>query len=188
MKSDTRNKILETASELFYKKGYNITGVNEIIEAAGIAKATLYSHFSSKEDILLAYLDSKDAELLKNIKEFCNKKTKGNKRLIAVLQFLVPFFQQDNFNGCWCIRTLAEVPMQNQKVRLKIKNSKKNFFDFLEHLVLENKPELSAKEKKQLTNLLYLLYESAITESHIHNAEWPIEASISLLEDKLMKG
>ena len=40
MKSDTRHHIIETASELFYKKGYNSTGINEIIKESGIAKAT----------------------------------------------------------------------------------------------------------------------------------------------------
>ena len=70
MKSNTRAKIIETASELFYTKGYNLTGINEIIKESGIAKATLYSHFNSKEDLLVAYLEAKDAELLKNIKSF----------------------------------------------------------------------------------------------------------------------
>jgi len=58
---------------------------------AGIAKATLYSHFKSKEDLCIAYLDFRDSELLKNIKEFCVSKPKGNSRLIAVLEFLIPF-------------------------------------------------------------------------------------------------
>ena len=185
MKNDTRHHIIETASELFYKNGYNSTGINEIIKASGIAKATLYSHFKSKEDLLLVYLDVKDTELIKHIKEFCNNKPKGNKRLIAVLEFLVSFFNQDNFNGCWCIRSIAEVSKENQRVRLKIKSNKKKFLNFLKQLVIENKPELSSIKQEQLSNQLYLLYEGALTESHIHNAEWPIETSIVILKDKL---
>lgn len=185
MKSETRNIIIETASELFYKKGYNLTGINEIIKESGIAKATLYSHFKSKEDLLIAYLDSKDTELLKNIKAFCESKPKGDKRLVAVLEFLIPFFQQENFNGCWCIRSVAEVPRKNQKIRSKIKGNKKRFHDFLKQLVKENKAEISSKKQERLANELYLLYEGAITESHIHGAEWPIDTAISLLKDKL---
>ena len=187
MRSDTKNKILETASELFYKKGYNLTGINEIIEVSGIAKATLYSHFKSKEDILIAYLELRDTELLKNIKEFCTKKSKGNKRLIAVLEFLIPFFNQDDFNGCWCIRSIAEVPTDNKKVRTKIKSNKKKFLSFLEQLVSENKSELSLSKRKELASQIYLLYEGALTESHIHNEEWPIKTSIGLLKDRLKK-
>lgn len=185
MKSDTRHHIIETASELFYKKGYNSTGINEIISEAGIAKATLYSHFKSKEDLLIAYLDVKDAELINHIRAFCHSKPKGNMRLIAVLEFLFPFFNQDNFNGCWCIRSLAEVSKENQRVRLKVRSNKKKFITFLEQLVIENKPQLNSIKQEQLSNQLYLLYEGALTECHIHNAEWPIETSIVILKDKL---
>ncbi|MCI4671762.1 MAG: TetR/AcrR family transcriptional regulator [Bacteroidia bacterium] len=185
MKNGTRRHIIEIASELFYKNGYNSTGINEIIKESGIAKATLYNHFKSKEDLLLVYLDVKDNELIKHIKEFCNNKPMGNNRLIAVLEFLVFFFKQDNFNGCWCIRSMAEVPKENQRVRLKIKSNKKKFLDFLQQLVIENKPELSLTKQEQLGNQLYLLYEGALTESHIHDAVWPIETSIVILKDKL---
>ena len=185
MKTDTRHHIIEIASELFYKNGYNSTGINEIIKESGIAKATLYSHFKSKEDLLLVYLDVKDAELIKHIQVFCNSKPQGNKRLIAVLEFLVSFFNQDNFNGCWCIRSIAEVSKENERVRLKIKSNKEKFRNFLRQLVIENKPTWSAIKQEQLGNQLYLLYEGALTESHIHNAEWPIETSILMLKDKL---
>ena len=54
--SEVKNRIIETASSLFYKNGYNATGINEIISETGIAKATLYNHFKSKEDICLAQI------------------------------------------------------------------------------------------------------------------------------------
>lgn len=185
MKNETRHHIIETASELFYKKGYNSTGINEIIKESGIAKATLYNHFKSKEDLLIAYLDVKDAELIKHVGVFCNSKPEGDKRLIAVLEFLFPFFKQDNFNGCWCIRSVAEVSKENQRVRLKIKSNKEKFLTFLKQLVFENKPEWSSIRQEQLSNQLYLLYEGALTECHIHDAEWPIETSIVIFKDKL---
>ena len=149
MKNDTRNKIIETAAELFYQKGYNLTGINEIISESGIAKATLYSHFKSKEDLLVAYLVKKDGQLLKEIKAFCNHKPKGNQRLIAVLEFLIQFFNQDDFNGCWCIRSIAEVPRSNQNIRLTIKNNKTEFRHFLQQLVAENKTDLSAENQNK---------------------------------------
>ena len=188
MRQDTRNTIIRTASDLFYEKGYNLTGINEIIEKSGIAKATLYSHFRSKEELLLAYLDAKDQELLKNIKVFCENKPKGNDRLIAVLEFLIPFFNQENFNGCWCIRSVAEVPREKEKVRLKIKTNKKLFHQFLQALVEENRPKLGPEIQKQLTNELYLLYEGALTESHIHGEDWPIRTAIRLLKNILKQG
>ncbi len=185
--SNVRQNIIETASELFYKNGYNLTGINEIIKASGIAKATLYNHFKSKEDLLISYLVEKDRQLLTNISAFCDRKPKGNKRLIAVLEFLIPFFNQENFNGCWCVRSIAEVPRANKRVRSIIKSNKEKFRAFLVQLVKENKSSLSSKNQKEIANQLYLLYEGAVTESHIHDADWPIASSIRLLKDILKK-
>jgi len=70
MKISVKERILETASHLFYEKGYNLTGINEIIEKAGVAKASLYSHFRSKEDICLAYLIRMDGNLVKDLRAF----------------------------------------------------------------------------------------------------------------------
>jgi AcrR family transcriptional regulator len=53
----TREMIVRTASMLFYRQGYSNTGINQIIEEAGVAKSTLYQQFRSKEDILLVYLE-----------------------------------------------------------------------------------------------------------------------------------
>lgn len=181
--SKTRTLIIQTASELFYKNGYNSTGINEVIAKAGIAKATLYSHFKSKEDLCIAYLAYRDEILSKNIREFCAKQAKGDAQLLAILKFLIPFFKSEQFNGCWCIRTIAEIQPDNKNIRQCIQTSKLNFLEFIQSLVKENKPKLVLKAQKQLARQIYLLYESAVSESHLHNNIWPIKESINLLKD-----
>ena len=181
----TKNLIIETASELFYTRSYNLVGINEIIEKSGIAKATLYNNFKSKEDLCLAYLDKRDKELLINIQKFCSEKPKGNKRLIAVLEFLIPFFESDDFNGCWCLRTLAEVPPSNVKIRNKIKANKTSFLSFIHSLVKENKQDLSKAKQEKLARSIYLLYEGAVSESHLQNECWPITQGIDVLKTLL---
>ena len=185
MKQDTRQKIINTASDLFYEKGYNLTGINEIIEKSDIAKATLYSHFKSKEDLLLAYLDEKDREATEKLMAFTNKKAKGNKRIISVLEFLNTFYHTKEFNGCWCVRSVAEVPVENEKVRKKISQNKQKFLNVLQTIIKENRPDLHYSKQKQLAQQVYVLYEGAMTESHLHSADWPIKTAISLLKDKL---
>ncbi len=186
-KSETRELIVKTATELFYRKGYNLTGINEIIAEAGIAKATLYSHFRSKEDLCIAYLEYKNEDLLNNIDTFCNEKLVGEDRLIAVLEFLIPFFESDGFNGCWCIRTVAEIPKENEKIRKTIQNQKKGFLAYLVTLVETNLPDLEPEEQVKLASQIYMLYEGAVSESHLHNSPWPIYESIDLLKTVLDK-
>ena len=187
MKSVTYNKILETASDLFYSRGYNLVGINEIIEESDIAKATLYSHFKSKEDILMAYLDHKDKTLFASMKEHLVKKRKGDAKIIGIISFLENFSKSDNFNGCWCIRSIAEVPTDKKHIREKIKASKKSFLSYITEVISENKPHLKKGQLQSLSNQVYLLYEGAVAESHIHNENWPIKTAIGLLKDILKK-
>ena len=76
--SEVKNRIIETASLLFYKNGYNSTGINEIISEAGIAKATLYNHFKSKEELCLAYLRFKDKTFKEEIEAMQIQRKKEN--------------------------------------------------------------------------------------------------------------
>ena len=180
--SNVRQNIIETASHLFYQNGYNLTGINEIIREAGIAKATLYSHFKSKTDICVAYLEYKNGELMDDINAFVNKYEKGNKKVLSLFDFLKTFFKSKGFNGCWCINTVSELPANEEVVRTVIKNQKKGLLQFIQNLVTDNISQKSKKENEMLAKQIYLLYEGAISESHLHQDVWPILSAKSLCE------
>ena len=55
-KSDPRERLLRTAESLFQAQGYRATGINQLLEEAGVAKASFYHHFKSKEELLIAFL------------------------------------------------------------------------------------------------------------------------------------
>lgn len=177
---EIRQKIIETASLLFYKNGYNSTGINEIISEAGIAKATLYSHFKSKEDICLSYLQFKNEAFLSEIEAYCKSRPKGQSQLFAIFDFLLIFFLDKDFNGCWCLKTVSEIPEDNIRIREEIQKQKNSFIQFLEKLVNNNIGQLSNRDIKTLTSGIYLLYESAVAESHLHQSDWPIKEAKNL--------
>ena len=125
-KSDIRENIVKTASELFYRNGYNSTGINEIIRESGIAKATLYNHFKSKEDLCLSYLRYMNVNFLNNIKEYCYSKPDSKLRVLSIFDFLEKFFLDKEFNGCWCIKTISEIPKDDKNIEKKFKIKKTN--------------------------------------------------------------
>ena len=174
-KSSARENIVLTASNLFYKNGYNLTGINEIIAEAGIAKATLYNNFRSKEDICIAYLQHKDDVFTQNIRSFCLAQPKGKQQVLALFDFLIEFFQGDDFNGCWCIKTVAELPKDDERIKAEIQKQKNKLIRFIQELIETNLPR--RKEPELLAKQIYLLYESGVSESHLHQDSWPIEAS-----------
>ncbi|NQX93092.1 MAG: TetR/AcrR family transcriptional regulator [Flavobacteriales bacterium] len=172
--SATRSHIVQTASELFYKNGYNATGINEIIAESGIAKATLYNHFKSKKELCIAYLEHKNSTFKTDIKQYCLAKPSGKEQILALFDYLKEFYQQNDFNGCWCIKTVAEIPTDEEVIREEIQNQKLQLIKFIESLLESN---INVTEKTQLASMarrIYLLYEGAVSESHLHRADWPI--------------
>ena len=178
--SAIRQNIIETASFLFYKNGYNSTGINQIISESGIAKATLYSHFKSKEDICIEYLKFKNTTFLEDIESFCRAKRKGENQVLAVFDFLQNFFKDKDFNGCWCIKTVAEIPQDNIRIRKEIQKEKNDFLQLINQLISDNLEDLSSREVTSLGKQIYLLYESAVAESHLHQEDWPIKEAKKL--------
>lgn len=175
--AEVRQTIIETASDLFYQNGYNLTGINEIIREAGIAKATLYNHFKSKDDICLAYLQHKNSQFLLDVKAFVSKYPQGEEQILAIFDFLTAFFKDKAFNGCWCINTVSEVPREKETIKAEIIHQKNQFIALIQSLVGENFPDLSAAEVQFMARQVYLLYEGAVAESHLHQNIWPIESA-----------
>src|SRR5258706_16012909 len=58
--SSARQRLLETASALFYREGIRAIGVDTIVERSGVGKATLYRHFPTKDDLIATYLEEED--------------------------------------------------------------------------------------------------------------------------------
>ncbi len=181
--SGIKQNIIETASFLFYRNGYNSTGINEIISESGIAKATLYNHFRSKEELCLAYLQFKNTVFLNDISAFCTSKPKGKAQLLAIFDFLQLFYGNKDFNGCWCIKTVSEIPKENEKIRNAIQAQKSLFIQLISDLITDNIKHITTKKTTTVSRQIYLLYESAVTESHLHQADWPIKEAKNLCSE-----
>ncbi len=170
MASKVKQRIIETASKLFYQQGYNLTGINEVIKEAGIAKATLYHHFASKEDLCLAYLEYRHLAFIKDLQEYLSK-LPPKRRLLGVFDFLQDLFDTDGFKGCWCLNTYSELPKDHNKVKKAIQQQKDEFLNLLQDIVASNRGK---KGSTLLAKRIYLLYEGAINESQLLQNSWPI--------------
>ncbi|RZN83261.1 MAG: TetR/AcrR family transcriptional regulator [Winogradskyella sp.] len=180
-----KQHIIETASDLFYKNGYNRTGINEIIKEASIAKATLYNHFKSKEDICVAYLKFKNEGFVEDLKSFIDTKTKGKQKLLGLFDFLQSFYNSKEFNGCWCINTVSEIPKSNEVIRKEIIAQKEALILFISNLVQDNLEGYTEDESLKIAKQIFILYEGAISESHLQENPWPIQSAKSICEQLL---
>lgn len=115
-RSDTRERILWTAHDLFYRDGVRATGVDAIIAAAGVTKVTFYRRFPSKEDLVLAYLDYRHglwmswfADALIRAREAQAPGERERAPLAPVAQALREWFAEPTFRGCGFINIMAEL-------------------------------------------------------------------------------
>jgi len=89
--SRARERILATARDLFYRNGYRATGINEIIRKSGVAKATFYAHFPSKESLAYAYVESMNLEENRALEESLERYPGPYEKLIGLVEFLIPW-------------------------------------------------------------------------------------------------
>jgi AcrR family transcriptional regulator len=109
--SSARERILDAAYELFSRRGIQAVGVNEVIEHAGVATATLYRHFPSKEKLVLAFLDLREQRWTKDLIEAgaIRRGSNPEERLLAIFDVLDEWFHRDDFEAGSFIKVLLEL-------------------------------------------------------------------------------
>jgi AcrR family transcriptional regulator len=105
-----RDRILATAYELFSHRGVHDVGIDELVERAGVAKATLYKHFSSKDELVLAFLEQREQIWTYAWVEREARRRGGTpeEQLLAIFDLFDEWFHRDDFEGCSFINTLLE--------------------------------------------------------------------------------
>jgi len=173
-RNELHKHIISSAGELFYSQGYNSTGVNEIIKKCDIAKATLYSHFKSKEDICIAYLNQRHSVFMDSFKSYVENRKGSRAKLLTIFDLLRDMYLEENFQGCWALKTLGELSPDQTNILTVIQQQKKELLLYLGEIVGDTISNLSKAETEKISGGLYLLYESAVTESHLFKNDWPI--------------
>jgi len=105
-----RERILDTAYELFSHRGIHDVGVDEVVERAGVAKATLYNHFRSKDELVLAFLEQREQIWTYGWveREARRRGATPEEQLLAIFDLFDEWFYGDDFEGCSFVNTLLE--------------------------------------------------------------------------------
>lgn len=93
---DNREMILQCALELFYKRGYDAAGVQEIVEMAGITKPTMYYYFKSKRGLLEALVEEKGGPLLREICKVQERKAGFEEQLYGLARIYLDFCRREH--------------------------------------------------------------------------------------------
>jgi AcrR family transcriptional regulator len=117
---DARERILDAAYELFSRRGVRAVGVDAIIARSGVARMTLYRHFSSKEDLVLAYLERREELWTRGWlqAEVEARATDPAARLLAIFDVFDGWFRREDFEGCAFINVMLESEPGEDPVRV----------------------------------------------------------------------
>src|ERR1700674_1007967 len=105
-----RERLLAAASELFYAEGVHTVGIDRVIERAGVAKASLYNTYGSKDELVRAYLESRHARTAERITRYLERYTTPRDRLLGVFEAQGELFAEPGFRGCAFTSASAESP------------------------------------------------------------------------------
>ncbi|MFB5677908.1 TetR/AcrR family transcriptional regulator [Paenibacillus terreus] len=165
-----KEHILKVASDLFNKQGIRATGVDQVVSESNVAKMTLYNHFQSKDDLVLAYLMRQDDEWRTWFEESVNKQGKNPKdKLLAVFDVLGEWFEEPEFNGCAFIKTASEFTDHSHPYY----EAAHHYKLFLRHYIASLIDQCNVSDPEALANGLFLLVEGAITTAMLQTDPKP---------------
>jgi len=164
-----KDKVFQTASHLFFKHGYRAIGVDTLAAESGIGKMTLYRHYPSKDDLIVAYLKDSDEIFWNNFEQITKDAPTPREKLLAFFQALQDYAGNPACYGCPFLNVATEYPEADypgHQVALKHKQSVRVRFRQLAK-------EAGAKNPDVLADQLFLLMDGAYMASRMFGTENP---------------
>lgn len=167
-----RERLLAAANELFYAEGVNTVGIDRVIERAGVAKATLYSAFGSKDELIRAYLEQRYQGRRERTLRAVEQYESPRERLMAVFDTLAESLSQPNYHGCAFVNASAEA-----RPGSPIETAVDGYRGWLRGLLTQLAREAGAADPEQLAWQLHLLYDGASVSARMdHDPDAAIPA------------
>jgi AcrR family transcriptional regulator len=158
IEGSARERLLAAANELFYAEGVHTVGIDRVIERAGVAKASLYSSFGSKDELVRAYLLARHEARQRRIVERIAQSDAPRERILAIFDLMGEMSAEPTYRGCAFVNASAEGG-PNQDVRRVCDTTRA----WIRGLFTRLAADLGAADPALLGNQLMLLYDGAST-------------------------
>lgn len=172
-KPPARDRLLQTASKLFYERSYSEVGIDEIIRESGVAKATFYTHFPSKDLLVEAWLQKIHDDSIKHQLEVLNSPGKTCDKIATSFDELKTHLENNDFRGCPYSNSCAVTDSECFLIRDQIESHKEAAREFYFRLTLRETTDRDLARK--MADQVFLLYSGATTESQNLRSSWPVD-------------
>jgi AcrR family transcriptional regulator len=183
--SEARQRILETADRLFYQQGVRAVGIDRIIAEAEVAKMSLYKHFPSKDDLILAVLKHREEGVLAFFRSAMDRHRKRTKPpLRAFFAALKEYFETPGFRGCAFQNAAIELADPAHPGSEFVRGHKQRFAEFLRGLVEETVGKGAAKVAPAVSLLVEGAVVTAVIQGKADAADVAREAALKLVAEE----
>jgi AcrR family transcriptional regulator len=171
MKKDIapKDKVFQTAARMFYQHGYRAIGVDTLAADSGIGKMTLYRHYPTKDDLIVAYLKDSNDLFWNNFEQITKDAPTARGKLLAFIESLQEYVMTPACYGCPFLNVATEYPETDypgHQVALEHKQSVRARFRQLAK-------EAGAKKPDVLADQIFLLMDGAYMASRMFGAKNP---------------
>jgi AcrR family transcriptional regulator len=164
-----RERLLEAADELFYREGVQSVGIDRVIEHAGVAKASLYNVFGSKEELVHAYLLERRAATTARVTAAVEQHDDPRERILAVFDSQVAYVRRRGFRGCAFAGASAEA-----KPGGLVEEATRDYRGWFRDLFTDLARQTGAADPELLGRQLQLLYDGALSSANLdHDLDAP---------------
>jgi AcrR family transcriptional regulator len=181
-RASARQRLLDAANELFYEEGVHTVGIDRVIERAGVAKASLYNAFGSKDELIRAYLAARSQAIRERMtRELASRFSTARDRLIGVFDVQGDVFDQPGYRGCAFLGASAE-----SRPGSSVEHAAADHRGWLRSLLVELATEAGATDPHLLAQQLIMLYDGAAASAwldHKPSAALAAQAVAAVLVD-----
>lgn len=159
MRPNKRDQLVRKALDVFYRDGFHATGMDKLVVETGVSKTSMYKHFRTKEDLILAVLRLRDENFrdwfLQRVEEIADNPAD---QLIAGFDVIREWFEEDGFRGCIFVKAGAEYQNPDHPIHIQAAENKRLVLDYFTSLARK----ADAREPEKLARQVQLLQEGAI--------------------------
>ena len=172
MRPTKRDELVQKALQAFYRNGFHATGMDMLVAETGISKTSMYKHFRTKEDLILAVLRLRDEHfrnwLYRRMEELADT---PRQQLLAMFDALEEWFDEPGYKGCMFIKASSEYQEASHPIHKQSADHKR----MLETHITELAEKAGLANPSSLARQLLLLKEGAIITAHLGHTDNPAQ-------------
>lgn len=179
MSQNKRAELIRKALLLFYRNGFHATGMDLVAKETGVSKTSIYKHFRTKDELILAVLRLRDENfrnwLFRRMEELADK---PKDQLLAMFDALEEWFLEDGFQGCMFIKASAEFQEEDNAINAQSYAHKRLLVDHFETLARK----AGLPEPHAVARQLLILKEGAIVIAAMSHSDAAAKEARSVAE------